>query len=295
MGHHFSHSLLTTAANNIIAVSAFLGLMLCDASAARGTHPVATLQVLLAKVRASRPEGADPDFDCAWRKYAYEYAQSIQPHLPSDTSKTKQLFDALELDVLCGQTYEASTANGKNGSASILGGSCPPKSIRVYVNAQNGSDANDGTPARPLKTLASAVAATRTGRVSSAPACILLASGVYHLESTIRLGPADSGLSIVGEQGATLSGGILVQGVQWQAGPSGSVVADLSAYVLPQNVPAMQYGDPLERQRATRARYPNANPELDLFPKGYVTGKVPLPAAQIQPVPASTRPCTLPG
>ena len=25
--------------------------------------------------------------------------------------------------------------------------------------------------------------------------------------------------------------------------------------------------------RATRARYPNANPELDLFPKGYVTAK----------------------
>jgi hypothetical protein len=233
-------------------------------------HASDELSVLLAKIGSSRPNGADPKFDCAWRVFAYEYAQSIQPRIPSDTSKAKQLFDALELGVLCGQTYVAGTT-----AASVFGATCPPSaSIRVFVNARNGSDANDGTVARPLKTLASAVAATRTGRTSPATACILLASGVYHLASTIRLGPEDSGLSIVGAQAATLSGGTLVEDVQWRTGPRGSVVADLAAYALPHGVPAMQYGDALERQRATRARYPNANPELDTFPMGYVTQKV---------------------
>ena len=36
---------------------------------------------------------------------------------------------------------------------------------------------------------------------------------------------------------------------------------------------ALQYGDEAVRVRATLARYPDANAEIDLFPIGYITDK----------------------
>lgn len=36
---------------------------------------------ILFQIKSSRPEGVDPKFDCAWRKYAYKYAAQLQPSL----------------------------------------------------------------------------------------------------------------------------------------------------------------------------------------------------------------------
>lgn len=90
------------------------------------------------------------------------------------------------------------------------------------------------------------------------------------------MGVQDSGLAIAAVRGqnVVISGGRHISNVRWSHGttPKGAayVVTDLSGEDLPYGVPAMHYGDPANRQRATRARYPNANPELDLFPKGWV-------------------------
>ena len=46
--------------------------------------------------------------------------------------------------------------------------------------------------------------------------------------------------------------------------------------------------------RATRARYPNANPEIDLFPKGYITEKTDWLAPVYPPNNPKSRPCTDP-
>ena len=59
------------------------------------------------------------------------------------------------------------------------------------------------------------------------------------------------------------------QMLQWKAWPKvkGVYVASLAgAGLLPSGVPALR----VDGRRSTRARYPNANPERDLFPTGWI-------------------------
>eukprot|EP00041_Stephanoeca_diplocostata_P024838 m.639093 g.639093 ORF g.639093 m.639093 type:complete len:968 (-) comp22611_c1_seq2:259-3162(-) len=248
-------------------------------------HRMDDLPTLLNKIKSSRSDRTDPKFDCAWRRYAYEYAPQIMPRLHADPAKMKRLFDALELQALCQQNFSLASGGGlKTDTAadaqkpSHRGEEAP---IEVYVDPVQGRDNNTGTSSAPLQTIAGAVAATRQRRKEIGDtAQIWLLGGVYHLPATIELGPQDSGLSITAVRGqhVVISGGRHITNVEWSHGttPKGAayVVTDLSAQDLPEGVPAMHYGDPTNRQRATRARFPNANPELDLFPAGYITEKV---------------------
>ena len=103
---------------------------------------------------------------------------------------------------------------------------------------------------------------------------IQLRAGSYHLAETVVLGAADSGLTITAYQNEAveISGGINLTGLAWA--PS---AANRKVWVTkvpreslgPAGIPALQ----VEGTRATLARFPNANPELDLFPTGYVTDK----------------------
>ena len=67
----------------------------------------------------------------------------------------------------------------------------------------------------------------------------------------------------------TVSGARPLRGLNWTASEFNPkvFVADLSEFDLPMGVPALQT---LNGERATKARYPNANVEVDLFPKGYM-------------------------
>ena len=103
---------------------------------------------------------------------------------------------------------------------------------------------------------------------------IQLRAGSYHLAETVVLGAADSGLTITAYQNEAveISGGINLTGLAWA--PS---AANRKVWVTkvpreslgPAGIPALQ----VEGTRATLARFPNANPELDLFPAGYIADK----------------------
>lgn len=71
---------------------------------------------LLELTASSCPAGSDGQgrrqplggaaFDCSWRKLAYSYVPRL--HAVTKT-KAKELFDALELEALCGETFDATT------------------------------------------------------------------------------------------------------------------------------------------------------------------------------------------
>ena len=232
-----------------------------------------TMEHLLSLTSSSRPLSASPEFDCAWRKLAFEYAPKLQPWLSQQ--KRSELFDALELGVLCGVNFSRLDAAAKAKAAETKADQTlmvmPRADVyNVFVDSMAGDDSNAGTQKMPLRTVTAAVAATR--KHAGEPRAIFLRAGVHRLNDTVALGPSDSGLNIsaFGGENVTVSGGRALTGLQWKATTlNGQQVyaASTRGYDLPQGVPALQIGG----QRATLARYPNANPELDLFPAGYIT------------------------
>ena len=80
-------------------------LLLCAVAveATGRTSANQTAAHLLSLISSSRPVAASPEFDCAWRKLAFEYAPTLQSWLSKQ--KRSELFDALELGTLCGETF----------------------------------------------------------------------------------------------------------------------------------------------------------------------------------------------
>jgi hypothetical protein len=158
--------------------------------------------------------------------------------------------------------------------------------VDFFVDAANGNDdqpmmPTSGSLSKPFKTVAAAILATRAVR-STAPgisaSVFLRGNAVHYLAETIHLGPDDSmlTLSAYNNETAVVSGGVLIPNVAWTKAPNSIYHADLSRVDLPAGVPALQFGDPTTQDstRGILARFPNSNPEIDLFPKGYITDKL---------------------
>jgi hypothetical protein len=228
-----------------------------------------TAEHLLSLISSSRPLAASPEFDCAWRKLAFEYAPTLQTWLSKQ--KRSELFDALELGTLCGESFNRLDA-AVAAPVPVHAPAPRADAHNVFVDAKEGDDSNDGSKAAPLRTVAAAVDATR--QHPGQPRAIFLRGGMHRLSDTVALGPADSGLNIsaFGGENVTVSGGRALAGLQWKpTALNGKQVyaASTRGQDLPQGVLALQIGG----QRATLARYPNANAELDLFPAGYITAQ----------------------
>ena len=202
------------------------------------------------------------EFDCHWRHLAMDWAPKLQPWL--NATQQRMLFDSLELATLCGKEFipTATTANTRPPQ--------PVNGLTIYVDPTSGSDSDPGTRAQPLASISAAVAASRRRTQVDDPATIILRKGTYYLNQTIELDARDSHLTITAyeDEEAIVSGGVLLAGLKWEQVAVGSDVhvASLAGRALPRGVPALHH----RGQRATLARYPNANPELDTFPLGYV-------------------------
>ena len=263
--------------------------LLSGVSVALASSPPASQARLLKLLGSgSRPADVPVDFDCGWRKLALQYAAKIQPWL--DTATQRELSAALELQTLCNHTALFPKASKVRNEAKEK---AVKAAVQVYVDAIHGSDDNPGTLQAPLKTLHAALDASRSKRTrkegasspASAAATIYLRQGTFFPEQALVLTSEDSGLSMeayAGEE-ARVSGGVPLE-VQWQVdepltsalqarqGNGGGLTvysADLSSFapLLPNGIPALQLPGDI---RATRARFPNSNPETDLFPTGYI-------------------------
>ncbi len=227
---------------------------------------------------SSRPSAAPPDVDCAVRKLASEYGAMLVP-------EAKYVVDSgLELGAMCGEP----TLQVREGPSLLARGSHVVGShaaeIVVDASGSGSDDEGDGSAAAPLASVAAALRLSRS--LAPAPgACkktIALKSGTHYLNETMRLGPQDSGLCLVGAAGedAILSGGVELT-LSWTKLSGGVYVAD-----LPAESPEF---DQLfvDGRREVRARYPNGDPEttgLHTVDTGYISEgswsskRVPTPA-----------------
>ena len=225
---------------------------------------------------SSRPAAAPADVDCAVRKLASAYGSQLVP-------EAKDVVDAgLELGAMCGEP----TLPERRGPSPLARGAhvVGSHAAEIVVDPAGSDAAGDGSSAAPLATVAAALRLSRS--LPTAPgACkktITLKAGTHYLNATMKLGPQDSGLCLVGAAGehATLSGGVELA-LTWTKAADGIFVAE-----LPNGTPEF---DQLfvGGRREIRARYPNGDPEttgLHTLDTGYISEgswgskRVPTPA-----------------
>ena len=223
--------------------------------------------------------------DCGMRRMALARAAALQPWHGSH----HDVFDALQLDALCGDTPPAAPRPRHLGRSAAfiaeVADVSPPTIPSFHVVAMGGSDdAAAGSAARPFATVHAALRAARRARRgagASTGSNIVLHAGVHFLNATLELGPADSNTSITAAAGAEawLSGGATIPaGAAWQPAPAGAGAAPGTwSLHLPHlaDVPGLfmldeaNSGAGARHTRFTRARFPNGNAELDQW--GYAT------------------------
>ena len=199
----------------------------------------------------------------------------------------------LELGAMCGEP----APHPRDGPSPLARGRhvLGSNAVEIIVDVGGSDTAGDGSADAPLASVAAALRLSRS-RAPAPGACkrtIALKSGTHYLNETMRLGPADSGLCLVGVDGehATLSGGVELT-LTWSKLSGGVYVADLPA------------GSPefdqlfVEGRREIRSRYPNGDPEttgLHTVDTGYISEgswsskRVPTPTKQ-QSIVALTSP-----
>jgi hypothetical protein len=207
-----------------------------------------------------------------------EYALHLQPSITS--AQHKALFDALQLRALCNHSAYAAgafaaAARRPRRATPAATAATTAAACQFFVDAQGGSDASgDGSLSKPFATLPKAVSATRATAAGSSACSIELRAGTHRLSETLVLTEQDSGLTIEGYNGeaAVLSGARLLDGLSWvPRGSKGAYAADVAALKLGSSITSLRLGG----KRVTRARYPNANAETDLFPAGYIQASDP--------------------
>lgn len=196
-----------------LSLIASLACVACEArkryasTAAYREHLLALLQ---------RNKAPDPMFDCAWRNYAFHYANQVQPWLSGD-----------QLQLLYGALQIAQSNCTSETTQRLLHEPRPARALPVhavsvqasfYVDPVNGSDSNSGSIASPLRTVPAAVAASRASRpAGQGSVAIILRAGTHYIASTITLSQADSGLAFSAYPGEhpVVSGAVPVLGLVW--------------------------------------------------------------------------------
>ena len=185
-------------------------------AAGRGGAPPSRGELLrLLSPAASVPAAVPADFECAWRKLAFEYAQELQPFRSADAFQS--IHDGLELLTRCNTSFvlKSGPATQPVSLVTTVAAAAPPPAPQtvLYVDAGSGSDSNAGTQAAPLQHVATAVALARE---RPRPVQIVLRGGAVHrLTATLTLEAADSQLQIVNFPGESpvLSSGLVLKTV----------------------------------------------------------------------------------
>eukprot|EP00039_Didymoeca_costata_P030353 m.29160 g.29160 ORF g.29160 m.29160 type:complete len:811 (+) comp8070_c0_seq1:36-2468(+) len=225
-----------------------------------------TMLVALVGLCFAQTPGAN--FDCDMRKLAMTYAKVIQPDL--NQMDMQELADALSGSATapCSLPTDSYTSQKSyhpryhelhERAKQVLENGATP----IFVSP-NGDDSNPGTdPSKPKKSIQAAIVATRT--MDKKNKGVVLLNGTFMEGSTVQITPEDSGLSIVGNPGpepSIVSGGRALT-TNWKPAPSvgkNVYVTDIDPSEAVNGITGLRLPD---GQRAIRARYPNADPEVD--------------------------------
>ena len=194
------------------------------------------------------------DLDCKMKRMLYTNAVAQQPfrkNLP------REVFDSLRLAEVCGDTPPP--AADQPAPSTPL-----PAGIQIFVDPAASHEGN-GTEADPCKTLAAAVLLSRqhTGTART----IVLRAGYHFLSETLALGKADAGTTLMNypNEEAWVSGGRKIDAsAPWTKGDDGIYSLKTDFDWVPGLFTLKGH------RRLYRARYPNADPEVDS--KGVVYG-----------------------
>jgi hypothetical protein len=198
--------------------------------------------------------------DCHGRLLTYDFALTVIPAL----APMREAFDSLEL-AGCGVTPPVGRTPRRATKRRAAVGSS------VYVDAAAGNDANPGSLTEPVATVEKALVLSRSA--PSRPVTIVLRAGTHFLAKTVALTPEDSGLTIKAYPGeaATVSGGVPLSSANmgpWKRaadlgndGAAGSPNV-WKATLAPSVAPFIGLTTLAPHRRVTRARYPNADPEV---------------------------------
>ena len=234
------------------------------------------------------PFDLDPAVDCAMRNLTYAFVNTLLP----DRAPLVDAFDALRLSIDCNLSRPAGAAFASSASApraAPRGGAA--FAATYYVDAAVGvdDDQRSGGASQPFQSPAFAVAQARKG---ARPAQVLLTDAApFYLASPLILTSEDDGLSLaaapVSATLPVLSAGAPIGGLTWTSlgpapgsGGSNPVMTVWSANIsagAPGNAKValpfdqLYFGGALAGggRRATRARFPNGNPELEIVPNGW--------------------------
>jgi hypothetical protein len=234
------------------------------------------------------PFELDPAVDCAMRNLTYAFANTLLP----GRAPLVDAFDALRLAIDCNLSRPAGAAFASSASATRAaprGGAA--FAATYYVDAAVGvdDDQRSGGASQPYQSPAFAVAQARKG---ARPAQVLLTDAApFYLASPLILTSEDNGLSLaaapVSATLPVLSAGAPLGGLTWTSlGPApGSGGSNPVMTVWSANISAGAPGNakvalPFDQlffggalagggRRATRARFPNGNPELEIVPNGW--------------------------
>ena len=200
-------------------------------------------------------DGVPTDFECAWRTAAMAHAKELQPFL--STAQQRSLFDALELGV-GGDDHKGHA----HGPCKKAGGSPSFESLSWEPQLEAPSPRPAGELELHPATAEELLAAVDSAAGHDGPTLINLAPGtVYRLNATLVLGKEHSHTTFSSKTlpggAATISGSKLLEGLHWAP----VAVKNVSKGVYKATVSGVAKMDALRvnGQRATRARYPNAN------------------------------------
>jgi hypothetical protein len=126
--------------------------------------------------------------DCKGRLLAYELGLSLIP----ERAPQREVFDALELEATCGVTPPVAASRAVFLSQPIPVVSTAPHTFYVAADAPEGGD---GSESQPMRSIHTALDASRHRPPGSA-AALLLRPGIHFLGERLQLGEADSGLTI---------------------------------------------------------------------------------------------------
>lgn len=208
-----------------------------------------------------RPNAVPPSTDCALRLVALELATRNRPDI------TRLVAERLRLALLCHNESGWSSEPPPKPSTTDHA----PSQASVVV-APGGSDANQGTEEKPMKTLAAAIAKLRNDG-GTGPKTLFVRSGVYQLDVPLLLGPADSELTITTFPGdpspAHISGAQLLEHIDWtHASGGGGSSGEVAVFTAKVRGSFNAIFDGVTGKRQVLARTPNGDPESTLYPTG---------------------------
>ena len=182
------------------------------------------------------------ELDCAVKTLAAEAARSLQPQRDPTA-----VFDALQLDTLCGQRRPPASDPARNWAADGQGEDgeeVPAHAVWVSTGQSIPAALAELIRRRPSR---------------EQQRLLVLQNGTHYLNETLRLGSEHSGVTIRAAPNArpVLSGGQLLR-TQWApttvpSGASGALVANLSGQQLNWTLQTVF----IDGRRAIRSRYPN--------------------------------------